>query len=1437
MNRKYFIGILSVIMILTTIAGAVPANPSSFTLTQPDGTTLQARQIGDERQSHFETLDGYTMIQNSDGYWVYAVTNETVLLPTQNKVGKANIKNLNFTKHLAPKRIVYESSDNHTVNRIGKISYSPTTIGTTKAIVILIGFTDAQASSTHTPSYFNNLLFSTSSGAKSLTNYYNEVSYNQLNIVGTASPKCYTSSHTMSYYGADSSTGIDDVNGRISKLAEEAISLAANDINFAQYDGDGDGVVDHVIIIHAGNDQASSGVSKDIWSHQRDLNMVVDGVRINSYTMLAEGSPLGTFAHEFGHDIGLPDLYNTDTGSGVVWDWDLMDDGSWNNNGNTPAHPSAWSKIQLGWITPITVTTQTTVNIPQLETNQYNSVYKISSSNMPSTEYFLVENRQKTGFDSYLPDDGIVIWHIDEAQGSLLSNDINNGIIKHVAVESESIGLTMLGDAAYSSNDWQTTFSPTSYPNSNSNAGISTGIFIYNIGSSGSSMSVSFSKTGTPTLSSPTLLYPGGPSCCPLSSWEWKEESINTLTPTFQWNSVPGADYYGLYIWNEDRNTPAFDTRGMGITITGTAYTLPSGILQYGEHYRWSIRSFSSTTGLGNSSKLFYFQTSLPDTSLQLTLHEIHSVYNYFFSLETGSICSPAQTTTGLVDECYAIDILNNGNKWTCFYSSIGRCYSPVEILNIGNGWTITIVTLDPPSKQAWLLLRKDGIKMDDMIVSMGEIYTGVYRECQTCNFVPLIAIYVEGFGHTHHTYYHIDTVKIKYMWFGENQPPVASFTYSLEKPNVGEEITFDASASSDSDGAIIQYKWNFGDGYTPEGKVKTHVYGKAGNYTVTLNVTDNNAQQNSMSKVLEVKAVSIIPKPTRTPTITHPVSQAESITSEQDYMEQQFVSNGSFPSGLSDLIYRMRLEIIPASGNFQVSKVIIYNTTAIDTTRTYYQIDDVDKGKGTISVFPNRIEWQGQAETPAEEFELGIYASSPYKLNIPFSSTRLVTKETFSGEDTVEVSFSVTPSQNLDYLGVSTFAEETNDIYSLLLTNTATNTIYLQKISSDEVKWSFGNLIAGTTYTGSVQLRTTPKNSGIARYWTYTRIEARDYSSYAYLNSGHGAVMVRYTDTVIGDVEIYFVNPVDYQISANGKGIYYQRFREYSEVVTNGESATIKIDDNFKPGIRTVPAGSTVTWKNNDPISHTIVSNTGLWSSPSLGQYQQFSYTFNTPGTYDYSCSDHPSMTGKVIVTASASTTPTPPTGTVVSIANVTTTQNSNVTRPIIVENVNNMAAATIWLTYDPTVVNVLSVSAGDLGGVTTNIDNTIGKVTMLAFSTTAKSGSVTFANVMLRAVGQINATSSLTLTVPSLADQNGAPISRTIKSGTFTISSVIKGDVNGDNQVTVVDALFVAQYTVGLRTLNSQQLAAADVNNDGQVTIVDALFIAQYTVGLRQL
>jgi len=244
----------------------------------------------------------------------------------------------------------------------------------------------------------------------------------------------------------------------------------------------------------------------------------------------------------------------------------------------------------------------------------------------------------------------------------------------------------------------------------------------------------------------------------------------------------------------------------------------------------------------------------------------------------------------------------------------------------------------------------------------------------------------------------------------------------------------------------------------------------------------------------------------------------------------------------------------------------------------------------------------------------------------------------------------------------------------------------------------------------------------------------------------------------------------------------------------------------------------ATVTWSSSNTSVGTISSSTGVFTALKAG-------TTTITATSG-------SVSGTATVTVQQLTT-----GLVVSISNTTATTNSNITQAIMIKNANNLAAATIWLTYDPNVVNVLSVSAGDLNTVTSNIDNAIGKTTITSFSNTGNSGNVTFANLLLKAVGQINASSPLTISVQALTDPNGNSIPYTIKSGTFAISTTMKGDVSGDNQVTVVDALFVSQYTVGLRTLNSQQLAAADVNGDGQVTVVDALFIAQYTVGLRQL
>jgi len=142
--------------------------------------------------------------------------------------------------------------------------------------------------------------------------------------------------------------------------------------------------------------------------------------------MQAESSPMGTFAHEFGHDLGLPDLYDYDYTSDGIGEWGLMAYGS-NLGfpaGTCPAHPCAWSKMKLGWIDPTVVTEYLNdAPVSQVETNPTAYLLPYSYASPEPQEYFLVENREKTGYDTYLPGSGILIWHIDE---SVSNNDDEN---------------------------------------------------------------------------------------------------------------------------------------------------------------------------------------------------------------------------------------------------------------------------------------------------------------------------------------------------------------------------------------------------------------------------------------------------------------------------------------------------------------------------------------------------------------------------------------------------------------------------------------------------------------------------------------------------------------------------------------------------------------------------------------------------------------------------------------------------------------------------------------------------------------------------------------------------------------------------------------------------------------------------------------------------
>lgn len=361
--------------------------------------------------------------------------------------------------------------------------------GDVRVVVVLVEFSDK--SMTQTKQHFENLFFSTGILTNgSVKEYFADVTNDTVNIIGDVVGPYTLPQTIVEYANGESGTGTALPNART--MARDAAVNANPDVDFGPYDNDGDGFVDAFVVIHAGSGAEQTGNPDDIWSHKWVLDggeFDADDTKIYAYLTVPEDAKIGVCSHELGHLLfGFPDLYDTDESGEGVGNWCLMGGGSWLGGGDVPAHPSAWCKANQGWVNVINKTSNGNETIIDVKTSK--QVYRLWKDGGSGSEYFLVENRQKSGYDQHLPGEGLLIWHIDDD----VSSNSNENHPKVALEQADGSRNLENGDNRGDAGDpWpgsanNVSFNNTSTPNSKSYGNMNTCVGVTNISSPGPSM-------------------------------------------------------------------------------------------------------------------------------------------------------------------------------------------------------------------------------------------------------------------------------------------------------------------------------------------------------------------------------------------------------------------------------------------------------------------------------------------------------------------------------------------------------------------------------------------------------------------------------------------------------------------------------------------------------------------------------------------------------------------------------------------------------------------------------------------------------------------------------------------------------------------------------------------------------------------------------------
>lgn len=598
MKQRIFI--LNALLCLVLSVWAVPAKRGVWcSLSLVDGTEVKAQLVGDEFLHYYVSEDGTKYVQD-ESTGLYRKMTDEVTAQRRAAVRRAQAQG-------RQKRMLRKAQASNVFQ------------GTKKGLIILVQFTDSKFKSGHDLALYKRIAndenYSGNNFRGSIKDYFKAQSHGLFELDFDVAGICQLQ-HPYAYYGKNNSQEEDVKAGQM--VAEACLWAHEHGTDFSKYDWDGDGEVDQVFVLYAGHGEASYKDPNTIWPHMYKLSasdygktLSLDGVTVDTYACSSELNGdgnldgIGTFCHEFSHCMGFPDLYDTSyAGWFGMGDFDLMCSGSYNGDGICPAGYSAYEKAQCGWLTlkDMTNIEQETSIVGVQPMSADGDAYIIKNKGHED-EYYILENRQKTGWDSYLPASGLMITHVDydadiwdwnmpntsgkyeDANGNTKTNDHQRLTIFRAGKSTDEYG-----DASdlypYGSNNSLTkTSSPAStLYNTNSDGSKYMHVAITDIaiaadGTASFTLSKEEHQGGdVPVIpSGSTLLYESFVECDGTGGNDgiWGGRSIGAGTPTYDnkgWTSTQGKVYassacvrVGTSSVNGDITTPSFTVNGKAV--------------------------------------------------------------------------------------------------------------------------------------------------------------------------------------------------------------------------------------------------------------------------------------------------------------------------------------------------------------------------------------------------------------------------------------------------------------------------------------------------------------------------------------------------------------------------------------------------------------------------------------------------------------------------------------------------------------------------------------------------------------------------------------------------------------------------------------------------------------------------------------------------------